>query len=139
MEMETETIYGQVIPKSNNYMTVPNDNGHGGRRLIKNKAMHEYEKSFCLQCRKYRGRNISSNFRLYCVVYQRSKRFDLDNSIKTILDCLQYVGAITDDNLCVEIVAKKRVDKVNPRVEYGLQEVVTEQSLFELHDSYNRR
>ena len=136
-KIEMETIYGQVIPKANNYVAV--NNGHGGQRLVKNDTMHQYEKSFSLQCRKYRGRNISSNFRLYCVVYQRSKRFDLDNSIKTILDCLQYVGAITDDNLCVEIVAKKRVDKANPRVEYGLQEVVTEQSLFELHDSYNRR
>lgn len=136
-KIEMETIYGQVIPKANNYVAV--NNGHGGQRLVKNDTMHQYEKSFSLQCRKYRNKRIATEFRLYCVVYQRSKRFDLDNSIKTILDCLQYVGAITDDNLCVEIVAKKRVDKANPRVEYGLQEVVTEQSLFELHDSYNRR
>lgn len=133
--LDIETIFGQIIPKSNNYVTVSNK-PNGKRRLIKSDETRAYEKSFILQCRKYKNRMIHDPFRLYCVVYQRSKRFDLDNSLKTILDCLQYTKSITDDNLCVEIVAKKRVDKKNPRLEFALQPVVEEQSLFDLHEAY---
>ena len=135
MEVEMETIRGQIIPKSNNYIAVPGGSADT-KRIVKSQEVRSYEKAFCLQCRKYRNRNISSEFRLYCVVYQRSRRFDLDNSLKTLLDCLQYVHAIADDNLCVEIVAKKRIDRVNPRVEFGLQEIVEELSLFDLHEAY---
>ena len=93
MEVEMETIRGQIIPKSNNYIAVPGS-GSDTKRIVKSQEVRSYEKTFCLQCRKYRNRNISSEFRLYCVVYQRSRRFDLDNSLKTLLDCLQYVHAI---------------------------------------------
>ena len=49
-------------------------------------------------------------------------RYDLDNALKTICDCLQYVGAITDDNLCSKIVAEKSIDRRNPRVEFFIIE-----------------
>ncbi len=135
MGIEMETILGQIIPKANNYVTVQNGRT-GGRRLIKSDETRQYERAFSLQCRVYRNRRIDVPFRLYCIVYERSRRFDLDNSLKTVLDCLQYVHAITDDNLCVEIVAKKKIDKINPRLEYGLQPVYVEQSLFDLHEEY---
>ena len=96
--METETIYGQVIAKANNYQAVPGKEGQ--KRIIKNDRIREYEKSFCLQCRKYRGKRIAGRFKLFIRVWQSSSRFDLDNALKTILDCLQMVEAITNDSLC---------------------------------------
>ena len=117
--MEIETIYGQVIGKANNYMVVPDGNG---KRLIKNEKIREYERLFANQCKIYRNKRISGRFQLFVHVYNASDRYDLDNALKTICDCLQYVGAITDDNLCSKIVAEKSIDRRNPRVEFMIVE-----------------
>lgn len=102
--MEVETIHGQTIAKSNHYMSVPGKSGE--RRIIKDEAIRAYERSFMEQCVKYRNRRISSRFRLFVRVWHSSVRFDLDNSLKTLLDCLQMAGAITDDKLCFQIEAE---------------------------------
>lgn len=47
---------------------------------------------------------------------------DLDNSIKTILDCLQMVNAITDDNKCIRIEADKCKDIYQPRITFAIEE-----------------
>ena len=57
-------------------------------------------------------------------------RFDLDNTLKTILDCLQMVEAITNDSLCFEIHAEKRIDRRNPRVEFGMEEINEQKNIF---------
>jgi len=54
----------------------------------------------------------------------------LDNALKTILDCLQMVEAITNDSLCFEIHAEKRIDRRNPRVEFGLEEINEQKNIF---------
>lgn len=126
--METEVIHGQVIAKANSYMAVPGK--FGTKRIIKNDAIRKYEQSFCKQCVKYRSQNIAGRFKLYVVVYHGSTRFDLDNSLKTILDCLQMVGAITNDSQCFEIQAIKRIDKRYPRIEFAILEVNEQKSLF---------
>ena len=116
---KTEIIYGQVVSKANNYQVAES----GGRRhIIKSSALREYEKSFLKQCKIYRDRNINRRFKLAITVYESSARYDLDNSIKTVLDCLQYARAISDDKLCVSIDAEKRIDAWNPRVEYSIIE-----------------
>ena len=48
---------------------------------------------------------------------------DLDNSLKCLLDCLQYSKTIKNDNRCVKIVAEKFIDKESPRVEFKLVEI----------------
>lgn len=118
--MKTETIYGQVVSKANNYK-VGNDK-HGGRYIIKSEEIRAYERSFIEQCQVYKDRKINCRFILYAAVYESSVRYDLDNALKTILDCLQMVGAITDDNLCCKIIAEKRIDKQRPRVVFAIQE-----------------
>lgn len=118
--MDRETIFGQVIAKANHYLAVQGDGD--GRRIIKDEAIRSYERIFESQCRVYRGREINSRFGLEIDVYSNSFRYDLDNSIKTVLDCLQMVGAITNDNLCVNITARKHVDQKNPRITFGLME-----------------
>ena len=52
------------------------------------------------------------------------------DSLKTLLDCLQMVGAITDDKLCFQIEAEKRIDKYHPRVEFALMEVNEQKQIF---------
>lgn len=114
-----ETIHGKVVGKANNYQDVPD--GQGGRRIIKNKAVRDYERSFCSQCELYRYANIDDVFTLHVRVYLPCMACDLDNAIKTILDCLQYVHAITDDNKCMRIDAEKHIDARRPRVEFAIE------------------
>lgn len=121
-----EVIYGQVVAKANNYQAVPDSSG--GRRIIKSENVRNYERSFISQCKIYKGKYISKPFRLIVKVFESSSRYDLDNSLKTILDCLQYVRAIKDDNLCVGIEAEKKIDSRNPRIEFMIEE--TEPTLF---------
>lgn len=126
--MEIEVVYGQIIAKANHYQAVPGRNGE--KRIIKDEKIRAYERSFMEQCTKYRNRRISSRFRLFVCVWHSSVHFDLDNSLKTLLDCLQMVGAITDDKLCFQIEAEKRIDKYHPRVEFALLEVNEQKQLF---------
>ncbi len=124
--MEREIIYGQVVSKANNYEV--GNNKHGGRYIIKSDAIRAYERSFIEQCQIYKDRLINCHFTLYVAVYESSVRYDIDNALKTILDCLQMVKAITDDNLCRKIVAEKHIDKNNPRIVFTIEP--HEQNLF---------
>lgn len=120
--IEEETIYGQVVAKANNYKAVP-DKSTGGRRIIKSEEVRKYERNFAQQCKIYRNRKINGIFKLLIAVYQKNQRYDLDNSIKTVLDCLQQVNAITNDSLCYHIVAEKRIDRQNPRIVFAIKEI----------------
>lgn len=118
-QIVSEVIYGLIVAKANHYQAVPD--GNGGRRIIKDAKIRQYEDSFREQCVIYRNRGISRKFVLYVRVWFKNDRSDLDNSLKTLLDCLQDVGAITDDNLCYKIIAEKAIDRNNPRVQFALQ------------------
>lgn len=112
-------IHGSVPSKSNCYKIVK-IGGHSS--LTKTAAMKEFEKKFYLQC-GYRNRCINGFFELYADVYFQSNQPDLDNSLKGLLDCLQTCKAIKNDRNCVKIVARKFIDKTNPRIEFTLSEV----------------
>lgn len=126
--MEIEVIHGQIIAKANHYQAVPGK--FGAKRIIKDEKIRAYEKSFMQQCKIYRNKGISSRFRLFVRVFHSSVRFDLDNSLKTLLDCLQMVGAITDDKLCFQIEAEKKIDRYHPRIEFAILEVNEQKQLF---------
>lgn len=115
----TEVILGRVPSKSNSYKIIKLK---GYSSLAKTKALNDYEKSFYLQCSKYRNKNILGLFEFEVKVYYPSNRSDLDNSLKIILDCLQKVNAIKNDNNCIRIVAEKFIDKENPRIEFKIIE-----------------
>jgi Holliday junction resolvase RusA-like endonuclease len=68
----------------------------------------------------YKYELIESNFKFIIDVYYDSRRPDLDNSLKVVLDCLQKAQAIKNDNKCLEIIAKKRLDKEKPRIEFEI-------------------
>ena len=91
--------------------------------MAKTVKLKEYEKSFYLQCNKYRNKNISGLFELYIDAYMGSQRPDLDNIFKVVLDMLQSCKAIDNDRNCIKIVAQKFVDKKNPRIEFTIKEI----------------
>lgn len=126
--MLTETIYGQVVAKANHYQAVPGKNGE--KRIIKDDVIRAYESSFCQQCAKYRHKRINQPMRIFLKVYFKHNNYDLDNAVKTILDCLQYCDAITNDNLVMDIHAQKFISAINPRVEFSIEEI--QPKLFEL-------
>lgn len=119
--MEYETIHGQVISKANNYIVAADNSGT--RHIVKNDAIRQYESDFVSQCRIYKDRLIDRNFILHIEVFEQSNVYDLDNALKTILDCLQYVKAIVNDNLCVGIHARKHIDRHDPRILFAIEEL----------------
>lgn len=116
----TITIAGQVPSKSNSYRIVTVA-GHGS--LAKTDALKKYETAFYLQMGKYRDLGIKGLFEFYADVYYTSMSHDIDNAMKILLDCLQKGGAIKNDNRCTHIVARKFIDKKNPRVELKIIEL----------------
>lgn len=119
-----QSITGNVPSKSNCYRIIILKNKDKSKQhgsLAKTQELRDYEKSFAYQCTGYKNKNIDVPFKIEANVYYDSRRPDLDNSLKVVLDCLQSVGAIKNDNLCDEIHVKKmKVDKQNPRIEFRL-------------------
>lgn len=96
---------------------IVNVGGHAS--LCKTPALRRYEQDFYMQC-KHRGAMIDRPFKVHADVYHTSDRPDLDNAFKALLDCLQYCKVIVNDRKCVEIHARKLIDKKDPRVEITL-------------------
>ena len=56
------------------------------------------------------------------VSFQRNRKA-IDGAFKLFLDVLQSTRTIVNDRQCTKIVARKFIDKNNPRVEFVLREV----------------
>lgn len=110
----TQIITGAVPSKSNLYRTTK----QGG--FYKSTVVKDYERSFWAQCEVYRNKGINDKFSLEMDVYFKTVKSDLDNSAKVVLDCLQFCGAIMNDKLCYQIILRKHIDSVNPRIEFNL-------------------
>nr|DAY93119.1 MAG TPA: Endodeoxyribonuclease RusA [Caudoviricetes sp.] len=119
MIYDKQIIRGKIPSKSNCYKIVTLY-GHGS--LAKQKVLKEYEKTFYVQC-GLRDKKIKGFFKINVDVYHENLRPDLDNAFKILLDCLQSCKAIENDRQCVEIHARKLVDKLNPRIEFVIEEV----------------
>lgn len=119
MIYEKQIIRGKIPSKSNCYKIITLY-GHGS--LAKQKVLKEYEKAFYAQC-SLRDANIKGYFKLTADVYHENLRPDLDNAFKILLDCLQSCKAIKNDRQCMEINARKLIDKQDPRVEFIIEEV----------------
>lgn len=114
-----QVIHGKIPSKSNSYRIVTLC-GHGS--LAKTPSLKKYEESFYAQC-SIRGKNIKGFFKLDVDIYHENMRPDLDNAFKVLLDCLQSCGVIKNDRQCMEIHARKLVDKKDPRVDFELEEI----------------
>jgi Holliday junction resolvase RusA-like endonuclease len=115
--MQVFTITGNCPSKSNCYKVIR----LGSKcSLGKQAKLKSYENSFKLQLLNYKYEMIEGNFSFKIKVYYDSRRPDLDNALKVVLDCLQKGGAIKNDNKAMEILATKHLDKLNPRVEFQI-------------------
>lgn len=118
--MEKVVIRGKIPSKANCYKVIT-IYGHGS--LGKTEAIKEYERAFFLQC-PLRDKMISGYFKLTVDVFYENMRPDLDNCLKVLLDCLQQCRAIKNDRNCVDICARKLIDKADPRIEFTIEEVI---------------
>jgi Holliday junction resolvase RusA-like endonuclease len=115
--MQVFTIKGNCPSKSNCYKVIR----LGSKcSLGKQAKLKSYENSFKLQLLDYDYQMIEGNFSFKIKVFYDSRRPDLDNALKVVLDCLQKGRAIKNDNKCLEIHAQKQLDKENPRVEFQI-------------------
>ena len=122
--MEKITILGNVPSKSNSYKIILRSfKGKKSYSIGKTAKLKRYEQSFLLQCKKHVRDIIEGEFSFEIDVYYDSKRPDLDNSLKIILDCLQTVRMIKNDNKCVHINARKFKDAKNPRIEFSISRI----------------
>lgn len=120
-QTEKITITGKAPSKSNCYR-IATRGKHAS--LYKTKALKEYEDQFFIQLPpKYRNMDITGYFKIEVDVFYPSQRADLDNSLKVVLDSLQRAKVIRNDNKCVEILARKALDKANPRIEFVITEL----------------
>jgi len=115
------TIKGQPPSKSNCYRII-----RLGQRssLGKTAALKKYEFDFLSQVPgQYRRLNIDKamSVELHCTF--NSKRPDLDNAAKAILDCLQESGVIKNDNLVYELFMTKSVNKDMAGVIIKIEEI----------------
>jgi Holliday junction resolvase RusA-like endonuclease len=114
-------INGNVPSKSNCYKVIKLGRGDKAKcSLGKQKKLISYETSFNLQMLEYNYELLEDPFKFVIDVYYDSRRPDLDNSFKVVLDCLQKCKVIKNDNKCLEIQARKLLDKENPRVEFSI-------------------
>jgi Holliday junction resolvase RusA-like endonuclease len=111
-------ILGNTPSKSNCYQVIRLGNRCS---LAKTAAIKKYEDSFYMQVGKCRDAMISDFFEFEIDVYYPSNRSDLDNSLKVVLDCLQKAKVIKNDNKCTKIIARKFLDKNNPRIEFKIK------------------
>lgn len=111
------TIYGKVPSKSNCYKVACRG---GYAKMYKGKDLKLYEAAFASQI-KTPNKPICGAFSLELDTYYPSKRADLDNGLKIVLDSLQSNGVIENDRNCVEIIARRHVDKDNPRIEFSIK------------------
>ena len=116
---ERQVIYSDIPSKANSYRII---HIAGHYSLGKTKSLKEYEQKFYLQC-SLRNKNIERMFKISIDAYFGSNRKDLDGCFKILLDCLQSCKAIKNDRQCVEIHARKLIDKNNPRIEFVIEEV----------------
>jgi Holliday junction resolvase RusA-like endonuclease len=97
--------------------------GNKHASLAKSHKLKKYENDFQLQCRHYRNKNIEGYFQIEVDVFYPTRRADLDNAMKVLMDCLQKVGAYKNDNKCNQIIARRYLDPKTPRIEFFLTQV----------------
>lgn len=119
--MEYKAIIKGTVPSKSNSYKIITIAGHSS--LGKTSSLKKYEDSFMWQVGKIRDLFIDGMFEFYIDVFYPSKKSDLDNSLKIVLDCLQKSKTIKNDNNCCLIHARKFIDKDNPRIEFTIKTI----------------
>lgn len=90
-------------PKANRYLTAKN-----GKRFLPANIREAIDNTILLFQQAYTHQEPYSDYvEVHILFYLRKRRIDIDNIMKTIGDCLQNAGIITDDTLIAKKVAEK--------------------------------
>ncbi len=115
---------GQLCSKSNSRQIVTIN---GRPAIIKNKEAREYVKTF-VRLFFNPGIPFEGNLRMTVTAYYQDRRRDLD--IALLQDCLQEgsrtnpgARVIKNDRQIIEIHAFRKLDKLNPRTVFSLEEI----------------
>lgn len=124
------TIIGEPCSKANSRKLIPNKKT-GRTYSIKSQEALDYVDSFLGQiqrrryCRDGGGlpiEPITSKLVMYCVIFYRNERKDLDESL--VMDCLEKSKIIKNDRLIREKHVHHFINNLNPRAEIYLFERV---------------
>lgn len=118
-------LYGRPITKKNSSRIVKCGNYH---RILPSKAYEKYEKECLLQITGKYKLKLDGKYNLKCLYYMPTRhRVDLVNLLEGTCDILVAGHVIADDNSKIIVShdgSRVLYDKVNPRVEIFLEEVV---------------
>ena len=119
-------LYGRPITKKNSSRIVKCGNYH---RILPSKAYEKYEKECLLQITGKYKLKLDGKYNLKCLYYMPTRhRVDLVNLLEATCDILVAGHVIADDNSKIIVShdgSRVLYDKVNPRVEIFLEEVVS--------------
>lgn len=119
-------LYGRPITKKNSSRIVKCGNYH---RILPSKAYEKYEKECLLQITGKYKLKLDGKYNLKCLYYMPTRhRVDLVNLLEATCDILVAGNVIADDNSKIIVShdgSRVLYDKVNPRVEIFLEEVVS--------------
>ncbi|SUB57733.1 RusA family crossover junction endodeoxyribonuclease [Peptoniphilus lacrimalis] len=119
-------LYGRPITKKNSSRIVKCGNYH---KLLPSKAYEKYEKECLLQITGKYKLKLDGKYNLKCLYYMPTRhRVDLVNLLEATCDILVAGHVIADDNSKIIVShdgSRVLYDKVNPRVEIFLEEVVS--------------
>lgn len=65
---------------------------------------------------------MESDVKIYIDFYFKNKRMDIDNAIKSLLDCMTGI-VWKDDSQIVELLARKYIDKKKPKIIINVYEI----------------
>jgi len=119
-------ILGNTPSKSNCYKIITLGK-HAS--LAKTPLLKKYEESFFWQIGDLRGKMIDVPFEFHVNVFYPSKRSDLDNGMKILLDCLQKAKVIKNDNNCSLIYAQKFILTERQKYFFGIFDKLLEAKL----------
>lgn len=119
-------LYGRPITKKNSSRIVKCGNYH---KLLPSKAYEKYEKECLLQITGKYKLKLDDKYNLKCLYYMPTRhRVDLVNLLEATCDILVAGHVIADDNSKIIVShdgSRVLYDKVNPRAEIFLEEVVS--------------
>jgi hypothetical protein len=119
-------LYGRPITKKNSSRIVKCGNYH---RILPSKAYEKYEKECLLQITGKYKLKLDGKYNLKCLYYMPTRhRVDLVNLLEATCDILVAGHVIADDNSKIIVShdgSRVLYDRVNPRVEIFLEEVVS--------------
>jgi Holliday junction resolvase RusA-like endonuclease len=92
-----------------------------GKRLVLSDDGKKFKENIAGYFMKYKPKMLTGDVSVHVTMYRPWKRGDIDGILKALLDCMEGV-CYKNDNQIIELVVKRRDDKLNPRVNVYVME-----------------